>query len=93
MYLYESVDYGNKKLRRDILVDRYNTLIDVNNSRKLFLSRLKKTIDNIVKSGTKAIVFSQIPIVGRNIKNYKNKPFFNYTDELLDASCYKQCSI
>lgn len=74
MWLFEPARYGTKDLRRDFLVDRNNPVLDESVSRELFHSRLKRTIEEIHNNGGKAIVFSQVPLLARNVQHCNKVP-------------------
>ncbi len=87
MVLYEPERYGDMKISRSYLVDRDNPVLDVNVSRELFASRLEMTVNKINESGAKAIIFSQVPLIGKNIQDCNDIPSYIISDERIRARC------
>ena len=87
MDLYESEGYGKTKIRNRLLVERDNPDMDDSISRRLFSSRLRATVEQINKSGAKAIVISQIPLLTRNMQDCNRVPGYLVSETHLQERC------
>ena len=90
--LYESTNYGEMNVRRDFLVDRENPALDIKSSRELFVSSLNKTVEKILSSGARAIIFSQYPEIGKEIQDCNMVPPYLYSDKHIEARCANNVS-
>lgn len=86
-WLYESTYYERFRIRNDYLVDRENPVYTVAASRKTFQKQLKYTVDTILSSGAKAIIFSQVPNHGKNPEGCDNVPKYIINAGRLNARC------
>jgi hypothetical protein len=88
MSLYEPVSYDDsEQTRRDYLVDRLKPQKDVGVSRSLFVERLGKTIEVLHANGTKVVVFSQVPLLARNIQDCNRVPPLMYSEQRVKKRC------
>ena len=87
MSLYESTVYGNTNIHRDYLVDRYNPIVDSEVSRQLFRTRMAMTVEKIHSNNAKVIIFSQVPLLGRNIQDCNNVPDYIFSDRKIKERC------
>ncbi len=91
MWLYESTEYGNKKpLRRDLLVDSKKPVLEVEASKRVFQTKLQATVNEIISNGSKVIVFSQPPLLGKNTQGCDRVPNLLYSSENLKHRCDSQ---
>ncbi len=91
MWLYESTEYGNKKpLRRDLLVDSKKPVLEVEASKRVFQTKLQATVNEIISDGSKVIVFSQPPLLGKNTQGCDRVPNLLYSSENLKHRCDSQ---
>ena len=87
MWLYEPTGYGKVSVRRDYLVDRDNPIKTTNSSRNVFKSKIQYTINKIHQSGSRVIVFSQVPLLGKDIQDCLNVPRYFVDDSQVGARC------
>lgn len=87
MRMLEHEPYGHANIRRDFIVDRMEPISTIEESRRLFVERLNLTVKKIIDSGAKAIVFSQVPLLARNIQDCNSVPEFVYSDEKIESRC------
>lgn len=87
MNLYEPDGYGQSAIRTRFLVDDGNPVMDENVSRELFRSKLRSTVEEINKSGAKAIVISQIPLLVRNMQDCNKIPDYLVTERHRQKRC------
>jgi len=87
MWLFEPDRYGEMVLRRDFLVDTSNPVYDTAASRRLFVERLDSTVDSIVASGARVVVFSQVPLLSKTVRDCDNVPSWLYTAGHLRERC------
>ncbi|MGH1540977.1 MAG: acyltransferase family protein [Arenicella sp.] len=91
MWLHEPTTYGERKpLRRDLLVDITKPSFSIESSRELFASRILDTVSDITKNGTKAIIFSQVPLLVRNVQGCDQVPHWLYSQKKLKTRCDPQ---
>jgi len=87
MSLYESAEYGGVNVQRDYLVDRDRPVMKSEISRQLFRDRIAMTIEKIHSNDTKVIIFSQVPLLGRNVQECNNVPGYIFTDRNIKERC------
>jgi peptidoglycan/LPS O-acetylase OafA/YrhL len=85
--LFEPEQYGGMILSRDYLVDAKNPIQDVKIARELFRSRLRETVTAILKTGKKVILFSQIPLLARDIGECGNVPSYLFSTAAIRRRC------
>jgi peptidoglycan/LPS O-acetylase OafA/YrhL len=85
--LFEPEEYGGVTIRRDYLVDVKDPVQDVNIARKLFKSRLGETVAEILGTGKKVILFSQAPLLARDIGECDNVPSYLLSTAALHHRC------
>lgn len=87
MSLFESEHYAGEILRRDYLADRLAPVADTEMARALFDERLRETLQRIHRSGAAAVVFSQVPLLGRDIEACSDESWLFGTDAPLAERC------
>lgn len=86
-WLFESTEYYDTKQRRDLLVDRNNPVFSVEASRHVFEQYLNRTIQTIQESGAEAIVFGQVPHIGKDIQGCNDIPKVFFNDKDIELRC------
>jgi len=87
MLLYESAEYGEFQLRRDLLVDRHHPELNVAASMEVFRTKLTETMQQIHLRDAKTIVFSQVPPLGKDIQDCNSIPSYLVADSMLQVRC------
>lgn len=87
MWLYEPNHYGEVNVRRELLVDQKNPINNVGASRELFEERLLMTINKIHEAGSRVIIFSQPPLLAKDIQDCNEVPSYLYTETRYSSRC------
>lgn len=91
MWLYESMDYGDSRIpRRDFLESKRisNPVLLIENSRQVFYEGLLATIRGITATPTtKVVVFSQVPLLAKNIQDCDVVPKILFSDAQIKSRC------
>ncbi|WP_415892829.1 acyltransferase family protein [Neptuniibacter sp. PT8_73] len=74
MWFFESNRYGTETFKRRFLQDEIDSDYSYERSRGVFRESLPLTIEKIRSYGSKVIVFSQPPLIGKNIRGCNLKP-------------------
>lgn len=87
MWLYEHDDYGGQPISKNLLVDRQDEVKTRRLSRRLFEERLRKTVEKIHESGSRAVIFSQVPLITNDIESCKRIIAHDKNDSQLNRLC------
>lgn len=85
--LFEPEAYLDSRLRRDLLVEKSNPKFTINDSKRVFSSKLDYTIKVIHSTGAKAIVFGQVPHAGKELEGCDNVPHLLISENTVNNRC------
>lgn len=86
-WLFEKRDYYNTVQRRDLLIDKNDPQFTVAASKAVFSKHLDNTVKTIQKTGTKVILFGQVPHAGIDLEGCNNVPGLLFSESDINDRC------